>query len=154
MTLWVLSLLGTNNAKAPLLHDLASVIRNTEDLEQVKVHKLSLEDGSKITLVDFPAFEDSALESNTAVCQSLIQFFQEHESSNCATLRARLHESVEENSKRMREMRQELKDASAGYGEILPEDEVEAIKEDLRATENETKKLEEILIRMESTAFS
>ncbi|KAH6911977.1 caspase domain-containing protein [Coprinopsis sp. MPI-PUGE-AT-0042] len=268
----MICLLGTNNAKAPVGSSMF-IGRDTEELEGVKVHKLSLEDGSSINLIDIPAFEDASLESNTTLCQSLIQFSQKHESSNCnalvfaydiskarverndilnfglvkdlcgdpfykniailttnwhrgtpsesferreselrdrpdycsglidngaqlhrcspdaststllsalsaqepiplaiqidaqcrlhitktaigATLRTRLNESIEENRKRAQDMRQELEDASCGLDEALPEDEVEAIKMDLRTAQKETKKLREILTEMESIALN
>ncbi|KAH6901438.1 hypothetical protein BKA70DRAFT_1197075 [Coprinopsis sp. MPI-PUGE-AT-0042] len=269
-------LLGTSNAKAPvgmpltneqLLHDLASVISNTDELEGVKVHKLSLEDGSRINLIDIPAFEDASLERNAALCQFLIQFFHTNKITSCnalifaydvshsrveqndilnfglvkdlcgdafykniaifttnwhrgepsesfekreselrirrdccsglvengaqmyrcssdtststllsalssqraiplaiqtdvqyhlhitktaigATLRTRLNKSIEENRKQAQDMKQELEDASLGLDEALLEDEVEAIKADLRTAQKEAKKLMELLNTM------
>ncbi|KAH6912022.1 hypothetical protein BKA70DRAFT_1054671, partial [Coprinopsis sp. MPI-PUGE-AT-0042] len=61
-----------------LLHELseASAIKRTDDVEGVKVHMLSFDDGSRITLIDIPAFEDTSLKSNAVICQSMFRFFQ------------------------------------------------------------------------------
>lgn len=62
-----------------------------------------------------------------------------------ATLRARLHQTIEETRQREQEMMQELEDASTGWDNPLPDDEVDAIKEDLRTAREEARKLSGVL---------
>jgi hypothetical protein len=54
------------------------MLEHSLELEGVKVCKLFLKDGSKMTLLDFPAFEDHSPESNAELCQSLLKFTQKY----------------------------------------------------------------------------
>ncbi|KAH6912036.1 hypothetical protein BKA70DRAFT_1184565 [Coprinopsis sp. MPI-PUGE-AT-0042] len=85
----LICLLGTNNAKAPLLHGLSSAIRPTEEPKGVKLHEgvevLALLLGGTVagSIASLPAFENDDVEKNLAVCEALFDFFDSIQQRDC-----------------------------------------------------------------------